>query len=135
MFWDMRHVSAVAREVAASPSWWLVLLIVAVAVLIPFLMHVLPRWALGRVGDAMNRSGERLALGLLAGLVVALFAAERFGVATFLAPAFPDARDAKLRTAGAPARVRADRTRSNDPRTEPRPWTPAWRMSAARMSS
>jgi Sulfatase len=89
LFWDMRHVSAVAAMLVRVASWWLVLLIVAAAVLIPFLMYVLLRWALGRVGDAMNRSGERLALGLVAGLVVALFAAERFGVATFLAPAFP----------------------------------------------
>ena len=70
LFWDLRHVSAVAAMLVRVASWWLVLLIIAAAILIPFLLYLLLRWALGRVSDAMNRPGERLTLGLLAGLVV-----------------------------------------------------------------
>ena len=88
LYWDMRHVSAVAAMLVRVASWWLVLLVVAVAVLIPVVLYVLARWALGRVSDAMNRPGERLALGLAAALVVALFTAARLGAAAWLAPDF-----------------------------------------------
>ena len=79
LYWDLRHVSAVAAMLVRVASWWLVLLVVAAAVLIPLLLYALLRWALGRVSDAMDHSRQRVALGLLAGLVVALFVAGRAG--------------------------------------------------------
>jgi hypothetical protein len=77
LFWDLRHVSAVAAMLVRVASWWLVLLIIGAAILIPFLLYLLLRWALGRVSEAMIRPRERLALGLLGGFVVALFIVER----------------------------------------------------------
>jgi phosphoglycerol transferase MdoB-like AlkP superfamily enzyme len=77
LFWDLRHVSAVAAMLVRVASWWLVILIVAAAVLVPLVLYRVLRWALGRVNDAMTRPNERLVLGLLAAAVIVLFAASR----------------------------------------------------------
>ena len=45
LFWDLRHVSAVAAMLVRVAKWWLVLLIIGAAILIPFLLYVLLRWA------------------------------------------------------------------------------------------
>ena len=39
LFWDMRHVSAVAAMLARVASWRLVLLIIAATILIPFVLY------------------------------------------------------------------------------------------------
>jgi hypothetical protein len=88
LFWDLRHVSAVAAMLVRVAKWWLVLLIIGAAILIPFLLYVLLRWALGQVSNAMNRPRQRLVLGLMSGLVVVLFVAGRFGSRAFVAHAF-----------------------------------------------
>jgi phosphoglycerol transferase MdoB-like AlkP superfamily enzyme len=88
LFWDLRHVSAVAAMLVRVAKWWLVLLIIGAAILIPFLLYVLLRWALGQVSNAMNRPRQRLVLGLMSGLVVVLFVAGRFGSGAFVAHAF-----------------------------------------------
>jgi hypothetical protein len=88
LFWDLRHVSAVAAMLVRVAKWWLVLLIIGAAILIPFLLYVLLRRAIGQVSGAMNRPHERLVLGLMSGLVVVLFVAGRFAAGTFVAHAF-----------------------------------------------
>jgi hypothetical protein len=77
LYWDMRHVPNVAAMLASPASRWLVVLIVSAAVLIPLILYVVLRLALGRVGDAMGHPRERRALGLLASAAVLLFAAQR----------------------------------------------------------
>jgi phosphatidylglycerophosphate synthase len=96
LFWDLRHVSAVAAMIARVASWWLVLLIIALAVLIPFILYTLIRWALGQVSDSMTRATERHVLALMAVAVIVLFAAGRvYNLSGFyddesvLAAAFP----------------------------------------------
>jgi hypothetical protein len=73
LFWDLRHVSAVAAMLVRVASWWLVLLIIAAAILIPLLLYLILRWAIGQVSGAMHRPAARLALGPAGGLVVVLY--------------------------------------------------------------
>jgi hypothetical protein len=77
LFWDMRHVSAVAAMLARVASWRLVLLIIAATILIPFVLYRVIRWALGRVSEAMSRRIERHILAALAVVVIVLFAVGR----------------------------------------------------------
>ncbi len=77
LFWDMRHVSAVAAMLARVASWRLVLLIIAATILIPFVLYRVIRWALGRVNEAMSRRIERRVLAALAVVVIVLFAVGR----------------------------------------------------------
>ena len=60
LFWDLRHVSAVAAMLVRVASWWLVLLIIAAAILIPFLLYLILRWAIGRA-SARRAAGKRIA--------------------------------------------------------------------------
>lgn len=96
LFWDMRHVSAVAAMLARVATWWLILLIIGAAILVPFVLYKVIRWALGRVSDAMSGRTERRVLGALAVVVIALFAAGRvysesgfYDNESVLASAFP----------------------------------------------
>jgi hypothetical protein len=73
LFWDMRHVSAVAAMLIRVASWWLVLLIGLAVILIPFVLYKVIRWALGRVSDAVARSAERRVLTVAAIVVIVLF--------------------------------------------------------------
>ena len=73
LFWDMRHVSAVAAMLARVASWRLVLLIIAATILIPFVLYRVIRWALGRVSEAMSRRIERQVLAAAAVVVIVLF--------------------------------------------------------------
>lgn len=63
LFWDMRHVSAVGAMLARVASWWLVLLIVTAAVVLPFVLYKVIRWALGTLNAAMSGRTERRVLG------------------------------------------------------------------------
>ena len=92
----MRHVSAVAAMIARVASWWLVLVILAAAIIIPFALYRLIRWALGHLNEAMDRQTARLGLGLVAVLVIVLFSLGRvYSLSGFyddesaLASAFP----------------------------------------------
>lgn len=96
LFWDLRYVPAVAAMITRVASWWLVLLIVAAAILIPVLLYAVIRWALGQVNDSITRRTERRGLAWLSVLVILLFAAGRvYNLSGFyddesaLASAFP----------------------------------------------
>jgi hypothetical protein len=73
LFWDMRHLSAVAAMLARVASWWLVLPILGGAILVPFLLYKSIRWALGLVNDAMAHGVTRRVLSGLAIVVMVLF--------------------------------------------------------------
>ncbi len=77
LYWDVRHVSAVAAMLARAASPGLVFLVVAAAVLVPLLLYAVLRWALRRVSDAMSRPRERRVLELVATLVVLWFIGQR----------------------------------------------------------
>jgi TctA family transporter len=77
LFWDMRQVSAVGAMLARVASWWLVLLIVTAAVVLPFVLYKVIRWALGTLNAAMSGRTERRVLGALAVVVIVLFSVGR----------------------------------------------------------
>jgi hypothetical protein len=63
--------------VVAKP--WLIVAVVASAVLIPVLIYVPTRWALGRVSDATNNLRARRALGVMAGAMLLIWFAQGLG--------------------------------------------------------
>ena len=93
LYWDSRHVSAVAAMLArAASTWWLVLALI-VAALVPVLIYIVLRWAIGprwpgRCGDPEPRR----ALALVAGLAVLWFAGQR------LTPRVPGSRRLRRRS-------------------------------------
>ncbi len=77
LYWDLRFMPDVAAMVVRAAPLWLVLVAGAAVVAILILLHRLFGWALARIAEATNNSRERRALGVLAALVVLLFAARR----------------------------------------------------------
>jgi hypothetical protein len=102
LYWDVRHVSAVAAMLARAASSWLVLVAIATAVLIPLLLYAVLGWALRRVSDSMGRPRERRLLGLLGAVAAVLFVGQRLsdripGGAAFSTPVTQTyARQARL---------------------------------------
>jgi hypothetical protein len=91
LYWDARHVSAVAAMLARAASSWLVLAAIGAAVLIPVVLYAALGWAFGRVSDSMGHQRERRVLGLLGGIAVLLFIGQRLdgrvpGVPAFSTP-------------------------------------------------
>jgi phosphatidylglycerophosphate synthase len=78
LYWDLRFMPDVASMLARAAPWWLLLLVCAGVVLAVILLYALVRWALGRVGDATARAGERRMIGVLATAAVLLFAVEQW---------------------------------------------------------
>jgi phosphatidylglycerophosphate synthase len=77
LYWDLRHMSAVAAMLARPASLWLTLLVASAAVLVPLLLYVPARWAFGRVAAAMTRPVDRRMLTILAGAGIVWFAGQR----------------------------------------------------------
>jgi hypothetical protein len=94
LYWDLRYMPDVAALVARAAPLWLVVLVVTGTASTLNLVFLLFRWALGRVGEAMDNARQRLVIGLVATAVVLLFAAQRIpalnafsaGVPTFSTP-------------------------------------------------
>jgi len=94
LYWDLRYMPDVAAMMARVAPLWLLVLVVSAAALTLVLLYLLFRWALHRVGDAMDNSRQRVAIGVLATGVVLLFAAHWIpalsasfpGVPTFSTP-------------------------------------------------
>ena len=110
LYWDVRHVSAVAAMLARAASSWLVLVAAGTAVLIPLLLYAALGWALGCVSDSMGRPRERRLLGWLGGIAVLLFLGQRLSDRVPAVPAFSTpvtqtyARQARLLAAELTAR-------------------------------
>jgi phosphatidylglycerophosphate synthase len=76
LYWDLRYVpDVVSMLVRAAPA--LGFLVAASAVLIVYVMFVLVRSAMRRLGTAMLDARERRVLGALAAVVIMLFAGEQ----------------------------------------------------------
>jgi hypothetical protein len=88
LYWDVRHVSAVAAMLARAASSWLVLVAAGTAVLIPLLLYAATGWALGCVRESMGRPRERRLLGLIGGIAALLFIGQRLGDRVPAVPAF-----------------------------------------------
>ena len=104
LYWDSRHVSAVAAMLARAASTWRVVLALIAAALVPVLIYIVLRWAIGRVAEAMRDPQPRRALALAAGLAVLWFAGQRLtarvpGIPAFSTPVTETyARQARLLT-------------------------------------
>jgi hypothetical protein len=117
LYWDVRYLPAVAAMLGRAASLWIVGLVLGAAAAVPMILYAVLRPSLGRIGAAMGHAGERRALGVLAGAVLLLFAAQQIfpsvpalpGFATPVTAAY--ARQARL-VAG---ELLAARTRSDVP--------------------
>jgi hypothetical protein len=89
LYWDLQYMPDVAAMVARAAPRWLLVLVVTAAALTLILLYLLFRWALHRVGDAMDNSRQRLAIGLFATGVVLLFAAQRIPALSASLPRAP----------------------------------------------
>jgi hypothetical protein len=84
LYFDGRRLSAVGAMLARPASWWLVLLVVTAAVVIPGILYLILRRALRRIGAAMAHPGERRVVTAVAALTLLWFAAQH------IAPQLPD---------------------------------------------
>ena len=73
LYWDSQHLGNVAAMLARAAPWWLSAVVAGVAVLAVGIAYVLARLAFGRVAAAAEHPSPRLALGAVAGIVIALF--------------------------------------------------------------
>jgi hypothetical protein len=75
LFWDVRHVSNVARMLAGAASWWSVVAVLLVAAGILAALYGLMQWAWRCVLDATTTPPGRVAVSATGGLGLVLFAA------------------------------------------------------------
>ena len=111
VYWDSRHVSAVVAMLARAASMWRVVLALIAAALVPVLIYIVLRWAIGRVADATRDPQRRRTLALVAGLAVLWFAGQRLtarvpGIPAFSTPVTETyAHQARLLAAGLTGRA------------------------------
>ena len=79
LYWDVRHMPNVGAMFAFVASPWLRAAFVAGLVLIPLLLYVPVRWALGRVSEATIDPRARRVLAVTAGGVLLLGVAQSLG--------------------------------------------------------
>jgi hypothetical protein len=72
LYWDVRYVPTVSGNLAYVAEPHLIVLVIVAAVLLPLLIYLPLRWALGCVADAAGDARARVLLGTFAGLVLLL---------------------------------------------------------------
>jgi hypothetical protein len=77
LYWDSRHLSAVASMLARVASPFEVVLVGATAVAVPATVYLLMRWAIGRTSALMGDSTARRWLARASLAVIVAFAVER----------------------------------------------------------
>ncbi|MEO8258607.1 MAG: sulfatase-like hydrolase/transferase [Acidobacteriota bacterium] len=77
LYWDSRHVSAVAAMLARVASTWRLVATLIVAALVPLIIYLVLRWAIGRVAAAARQPAPRRALAIAATLALVWFAGQR----------------------------------------------------------
>ena len=111
LYWDVRHMGAVAAMLAAAVSPWIVVAIITGVLLISHVAHRFLRWALGCVADAMNHPRERRTLAATAAAITLLFVGQHVirgapAVPQFATPVTESyVRQARLFTSPAPETV------------------------------
>ena len=107
LYWDVRHMGAVAAMLATAVSPWIVVATIAGILLVSYVAHCFLRWALGCVADAMNHPRDRRVLATIASAITLLFVGQHVmsgapGVPRFATPVTESyARQARLFTAAA----------------------------------
>jgi len=79
LFWDVRHLGAVAAMLVDSASRWLVLGVIGAVLVSLALLYVASLWSWGRVAQALTHEPDRRRLEVCAGVFVVLFAAQQLG--------------------------------------------------------
>ena len=111
LYWDVRHMGAVAAMLAEAVSPWIVGAILVGVLLISHVAHRFLRWALGCVADAMNHPRERRTLAATAAAITLLFVGQHVikgapAVPQFATPVTESyVRQARLFTSPAPETV------------------------------
>jgi hypothetical protein len=76
LYWDLRYIPDVSAMLAFVARPWLIAAVIAGAFLLPFLLYVSSRWALGRLSDAIDDRRARLVLVTLASVILLSGAAQ-----------------------------------------------------------
>jgi hypothetical protein len=79
LYWDLRLVPEVGSMFAYVADPWLAAAVVAGLLLLPVVVYVPVRWAVGRVSEAMREAPLRRALGLMAAGVLLAAAGQALG--------------------------------------------------------
>jgi hypothetical protein len=79
LYWDVRHLPSVSAMMSSVAKPWLVAATIAVASLVPFVIYLALRWALGCVTNASKDPRVRHVLTGVAGGVLALCVAQGLG--------------------------------------------------------
>jgi hypothetical protein len=77
LYWDMRHLGAVASMMATALSPWVVVAVLGSVLIISHVAHRFLGWALGCVAEAMHHRRERWALTAVAAAACLLFVGQR----------------------------------------------------------
>ena len=77
LYWDFRFIPDVAAMVIRVTPVWLIVLVVAVAVLVVGLIHRMLRWAMRRIDEGAGTVTGRRTLALVASLILLIFVGER----------------------------------------------------------
>ena len=80
LYWDLRHMPNVGAMFAFVVDPWLKVAVVVAVVLIPVLLYLVARWAIGSVAVATHEPRVRQVLGLAAAGVLLLSLAQPLGV-------------------------------------------------------
>jgi hypothetical protein len=73
LYWDSRHLTNVSAMFAFVAHPWLILIVVAAAILVPLLTYYPMRWALGQIARALTDVRLRAGLAAGAGVLIVLF--------------------------------------------------------------
>lgn len=76
LYWDSAHLGNVAAMLARAAPWWLIALVIGVAVLAVVITYALARLAIGQMATVMEHRRSRLVLGALAASLILLFTAQ-----------------------------------------------------------
>ena len=69
LYWDVRHMGAVAAMLAAAVPPWIVAAVLVAVLVVSHVAHRFLRWAIGCVAEAMSHPRERRVLGAVAAAV------------------------------------------------------------------
>jgi hypothetical protein len=79
LYWDLRYIPDVSAMLAFVAEPWMVVLVAGGAVLLPLIVYLPVRWAIGYVSDAFEDARARRAVAALAAVVLLLAAGQRTG--------------------------------------------------------
>ena len=88
LFWDVRHLRAVAEMMTDATSRWLIGGIVVGVIALLVVIFIASRWALRQVAEAMTRPFERRLLQTVAIALLAVYAAQQAEALPEAAPGF-----------------------------------------------